>query len=259
MQREDKEYIPHSETNRDERTELEMSSPDSKSQEQKPNDSDDSRRNLLRAGLGVGVLFLIGGVGAVAKSLISPGAEPSATTAGLTTGSSVSSTQTISLPPPATSGFPVILVSNISNLQVGSVVTFNYPLQETPNILVKLGLKADGGVGPDNDIVAFSQICQHLGCIYAFLPEGSSPSCNSSYSASGPVGYCCCHGSVYDLVDAAKVTGGPAPRPVPQVILYFDSPTGNIYATGMTPPTIFGYDTGSSDVSNDLIGGTLVS
>ena len=41
--------------------------------------------------------------------------------------------------------------------------------------------------------------------------------------------------------------GGPAPRPLPQVILSFDSSTGNIYATGMTAPTIFGYDTGSND------------
>jgi len=229
------------------------------SQDPKPKDSDESRRNILKLGLGLGVVFLIGGIGAVAKSLVSPGAQPFATTSGQTTASSSASTsQTASLPPPATAGFPVILVSNISNLQVGSVVTFNYPLQETPNILVKLGLKADGGVGPDSDIVAFSQICQHLGCIYAFLADGSSPSCNNSYTASGPVGYCCCHGSVYDLVNAAKVIGGPAPRPVPQVILYFDSSTGNIYATGMTPPTIFGYDTGSNDVSNDLVGGTLV-
>lgn len=257
--KEDKEYIPDAETDGEERVGLAMSSPDNPKDE-KPEGSDESRRNLLRLGLGIGVVFLIGGVGAVAKSLVSPGPQPSATTATQTTASSSASTsQTVSLPPPAVSGFPVILVSNISDLQVGSVVTFNYPLQETPNILVKLGVKAEGGVGPDNDIVAFSQICQHLGCIYAFLPEGSSPSCDSSYSATGPVGYCCCHGSVYDLINAAKVIGGPAPRPVPQAILYFDSSTGNIYATGMTPPTIFGYDTGSNDVSNDLVGGTLVS
>jgi arsenite oxidase small subunit len=120
-------------------------------------------------------------------------------------------------------------------------------------------VQAEGGVGPDGDIVAYSQVCQHLGCIYAFIAPGSSPSCDSSYLASGPVGYCCCHGSVYDLANAAKVVGGPAPRPVPMVILSYDSATGNIYATGMTPPTIFGYDTGSNDVSDDLQGGTLVS
>jgi arsenite oxidase small subunit len=214
--------------------------------------SNDSRRNILKIGLGLSVLLAMGGVGAVAKTLISPGAQPtSASTQTVTSGSSA-------LPPPASPGFPVILVANVNSVQVDNPIPFNYPLQETPNLLVKLGQKAPGGVGPDGDIVAFSEVCQHLGCIWGFLATGSSPSCNSSYKAAGPVGYCCCHGSQYDLADAAKVIGGPAPRPVPQVILNFDSATGNIYATGMGPPTIFGYDTGSNDVSNDLVGGTLV-
>jgi arsenite oxidase small subunit len=232
-----------------------MSAPDI-SGNQKSEDSDVSRRNLIKVGLGVGVILLVGGVGAVAKSLVQPSAAPptATTTSSASTGVSKSST----LPPPATPGFPVILVANLSNVSEGTAIEFNYPLQETPNILVKIGQKADGGVGPDNDIVAFSQICQHLGCPYAFIPPGSSPKCNSSYKSTGPVGYCCCHGSAYDLVNAGKVIGGPAPRPVPQVILNFDPATGNIYATGMTPPTIFGYDTGSNDVSQDLVGGTPV-
>ncbi len=70
------------------------------------------------------------------------------------------------------------------------------------------------------------------------------------------MGYCCCHGSQYDLLNGAAVIGGPAPRPVPSVILEVDS-SGNIYATGMNPPTIFGHNTGSSDVSADLQGGNL--
>jgi arsenite oxidase small subunit len=227
-----------------------------KSEKNEPkDDSDESRRNLLKVGLGIGAVIVIGGVAAVAKTLINPGAQLAAPTTQTTTSGTTSSS---TLPPPATPGFPVIKIANLSDLEVGSPITFNYPLEETPNILVKLGQKAEGGVGPDNDIVAFSQVCQHLGCIYAFLGSGSSPTCNSSYKASGPVGYCCCHGSIYDLVNGAKVIGGPAPRPEPQVILSFDSSTGNIYATGMTPPTIFGYNTGSNDVSRDLQGGTLV-
>jgi arsenite oxidase small subunit len=147
----------------------------------------------------------------------------------------------------------------VSDLAGGKSVTFNYPLEETPNLLVKLGVKAQGGVGPDGDIVAFSQICQHLGCIYGFVAQGESPSCDSSYTASGPVGYCCCHGTAYDLVNGAKVIAGPAPRPAPQVILEYDTTQGDIYAVGMLPPTIFGHSTGSDNVLDDLQGGTLVS
>jgi arsenite oxidase small subunit len=150
------------------------------------------------------------------------------------------------------------MIANISDLVVSTPVSFNYPLEETPNILVKLGVKASGGVGPDGDIVAFSVVCQHLGCITAFLPTGTGPACDNSYKAPGPEGYCCCHGSIYDLVNGAAVIGGPAPRPVPQVMLSIDS-SGDIYAIGMGPPTIFGHDTGSSNVLEDLQGGTLVS
>jgi len=150
------------------------------------------------------------------------------------------------------------MIANVSDLVVSKPISFNYPLEETPNILVKLGVKAAGGVGPDGDIVAYSVVCQHLGCIFGFVPKGTAPACESDYTAAGPIGYCCCHGTVYDLTDGAKVTDGPAPRPVPQVILSVDA-SDDIYAIGMTPPAIFGHGTGSSDVLNDLKGGTVVS
>jgi len=226
--------------------------------------SDESRRNLLKVGLGVSAALVIGGAASITRTLINPGIPETISTSQTTnttanTSGSQSASQSGFVPPPAVPNFPVILVANLSDLQVGVPVDFNYPLEETPNILVKLGVKAVGGVGPDGDIVAFSQVCQHLGCIYGFVDAGSSPICDSSYKAAGPVGYCCCHGSIYDLANAAKVLGGPALRPQPQVILYFDSNTGNIFATGMSAPTIFGYNTGSNDVSSDLQGGTLVS
>ena len=237
-----------------------MTSDNTKRDEKRPannnDDSDESRRNLLKAGLAISAVLVVGGVGAIGRSLLNPGVAETAPTSSSTTRTSQSTSE--ALPPPASSAFPVIKIANLSDLEAGSPVTFNYPLEETPNILVKLGQEAQGGVGPDGDIVAFSMICQHLGCIWGFVGSGSSPTCNASYKAAGPVGYCCCHGSIYDLDNGAKVIGGPAPRPAPQVILYLDSPTGDIFATGMTPPTIFGYDTGSSDVSGDLQGGTLV-
>lgn len=239
-----------------------MSSETPENSSEKPRgESDESRRNLLKIGLGLGAVLVVGGIGAVAKTLISPGSQPTGpTTETQSTTSASSTSQTAStLPPPASPGFPVIKVTNLSDLKVGNPLSFNYPLNETPNFLIKLGEKAEGGVGPDGDIVAFSAICQHLGCVWGFVDAGSSPKCDNTYKASTPVGYCCCHGSAYELDSGAKVISGPAPRPVPQVILNYDSSSGDIYATGMTPPTIFGFDTGSSDVSHDLQGGTLVS
>jgi len=242
---------------------------------------ENSRRNFLKISLTLGVVLAGLGTASVLRSVVSPSealpAEviPTKTETQIATvtvtstigtlpgseSSTESPTSESSITTSSTSSgpFPTIKVANVSNLTGGKTVTFNYPLEETPNLLVKLGEKAENGVGPDGDIVAFSQICQHLGCIYGFVVAGASPGCDNTYKASGPVGYCCCHGSAYDLANGAKVLGGPAPRPVPQVMLSYDDSTGDIYATGMSPPTIFGYHTGSDNVLYDLQGGTPVS
>ena len=193
------------------------------------------RREFLKIAVVASGLLAAGAAGSVARSLISPSPP--------TTG--------------APTTFPRVKVANLSDLSTGAPVVFNYPLDTEPNVLVKLGQPATNGIGPDGDIVAFSLICQHLGCIWGFLPTGTSPPCNMAYKASEPVGYCCCHGSQFDLTNAARVIGGPSPRPQPQVTLELDA-SGAIYATGMGAPTIFGHDTGSSDVTADLQGGNPV-
>jgi len=245
---------------------------------------DTGRRNFLKAGLSLAVVLVVFGIAAVARTLISPPNPPQAqevqppappqttTVTSTATETVVSRSGTVSVvsatsstssstasSSTSTSPFPRYLVANISNVTEDQPIFFNYPLEETPSVLVKLGVAGAGGVGPDNDIVAFSQVCQHLGCDVAPLAKGGSPACDSSYKAPTPEAYCCCHGTVYDLTNAAKVTSGPSPRPLPQVTLEFDSSTGNIYAVGMGPPTIFGYHTGSGDVLYDLQGGTPVS
>jgi arsenite oxidase small subunit len=198
----------------------------------------ETRRNFLKLIMTFSGLLVIGGVAAVAKSITNP----------------AQGTKT----PSGTKSFPRVKVAQLADLSTNKPVVFAYPLDNEPNILVKLGQKADGGVGPDGDLVAFSGVCQHLGCIYAFQAPGTSPECNASYSATGPEGYCCCHGSVFDFLHSAKVISGPSPRPQPQVLLEVDE-SGNVYATGMTPPTVFGHNTGSNDVSSDLEGGNPVS
>jgi arsenite oxidase small subunit len=220
------------------------------------------RRRFLRMSLALGLVLAAGGIAAVAGSLFSPltpspGPPPPSTetvtqTVTVGSGTSTGTESSSESSSAASSPFPRTRIANISDLSGGVTVSFNYPLADEPNLLAKLGKAVEGGVGPDGDIVAFSVVCQHLGCIIGYVPAGGSPQCDSSYSATDPVAYCCCHGSVYDLTNGAKVISGPAPRPLPQVTLEFDSPTGDIYAIGMGPPTIFGHDTGSNDVLNDL-------
>jgi arsenite oxidase small subunit len=204
-----------------------MSSPNEKNEETSTErEVDVSRRDFLKVAMTLSAIMAVGGIGTVLKSISNP--APPATT-------------------PLT--FPRIQVATTSSLSTNSPVYFYYPLDDEPNFLVKLNQKAAGGVGPNQDIVAFSQICQHLGCNLAYNATGYN---------GGPAGVCPCHGSIFDLLNSASVASGPSPRPLPQVQLDVDS-SGNIFATGMGPPTIFGHSTGSNDVSNDLNGGNLVT
>jgi len=160
--------------------------------------------------------------------------------------------------------WPRVKLVNVASLQSLKPIKFNYPLVNTPNFLVKLGVKADDGAGPNADIVAYSGICQHLGCYYEFQPPGSSPACNPSFKTPVAEGYCCCHGGQYDFVHRAKVIGGPPPTSVPAVRLEYDEATGDLYAVGMGPPTIFGHGPpGTTDPSlllkYDLGGGEIVT
>jgi arsenite oxidase small subunit len=212
--------------------------------EKKAEKVDNERRNFLKTTVVASAIVAVVGAAAVVKSI-----NTAETTSALT--------------------FPTIQVVDANTGQVANVNTltpnvpllFYYPLEQIePNILVKLGQKAANGIGPDGDIVAFSDVCQHLGCYPGYVPVGGSPTCNSGYTATVPMFYCCCHGSKYDLTnDAAVIQPSPAPRAVPRVILDVDD-EGNIYATGMGPPTIFGHGTpGSTDVTADLQGGTVVA
>jgi len=211
------------------------------SESNKDDKTDQARRSFLKTTVVASAVIAIGGVAAVAKPFLLPSAGSNA------------------------GGFPKVQIvdSNNNNITVSSLqlnvpVFFNYPLSTEPNMLVKLGVPAANGIGPDGDIVAFSDLCQHLGCNPGFVAKGQSPSFAQSYVAPGPEMYCPCHGSKYDLLNDAAVINGPTPRPVPRVILQTDE-EGNIFAVGMTPPTIFGHGTaGSSDVSADLQGGTVV-
>ena len=108
--------------------------------------SNKSRRDFLKSALAFSVVLVVAGIAAVTRSLWDPPTQLAPETSGGST-------------PP--SSFPRVKVANTSDLKVNQPITFNYPLDSEPNIIVRLGKKAQNGVGPDGDIVAFSEICQH--------------------------------------------------------------------------------------------------
>jgi Rieske Fe-S protein len=83
-------------------------------------------------------------------------------------------------------------------------------IRKIPGFIVKL---------PTGDVVAYSRICPHLGCIFNFVKEPADVAKNYNYKAPDkpedqhPYFACPCHLSVYDIANAGKVVSGPAPRP----------------------------------------------
>ncbi len=117
--------------------------------------------------------------------------------------------------------YPRLRIAALSDVREGQAISFDYPLQGQRSVLIKLGRPAAGGVGADGDIVAFSELCTHMGC-----PMGTL------YKAEhGILGPCACHFTTFDLTHRGMVVIGQATENLPQVVLEIEG--GEVYATGM--------------------------
>jgi Rieske Fe-S protein len=211
-----------------------------------PGEVDETKRNVLKLLVAAGVVGAAGG-GLVAGSL--QYAQPP--TVGLATFPRV---QLLDL-----DGTPLTVtkVEKEYNVTTPDVLTFNYPLRNEPNFLINLA-PAPGssggasnvlnGVGTQSSIVAFSAICQHLGCpapAIHYYPPGMCPQTPGGRSFYI---HCTCHGSTYDVTNGASNLTGPAVLPLPQVILEWDQTDDTVYAVSEVGPPVNGHlDTLSGD------------
>jgi arsenite oxidase small subunit len=123
--------------------------------------------------------------------------------------------------------YPRHRVIALNRLRVNRPVNFSYPLQAQPSVLLDQGHAVPGGVGPKKSIVAFSTLCQHMGCPVA-------------YSASQRELVCPCHQTRYDAERQAAIVQGVATRALPRVLL--EVRNGAVYAVGVDG-LIYGYRT----------------
>lgn len=96
-------------------------------------------------------------------------------------------------------------------------VQYNAAGNETrkiPGYIVKL---------PSGEIVAYSRICPHLGCVFRYVEDPAICERDFNYKPNGPVFACPCHLSVYDIEHGAKVVSGPAPSPPHKFVLKEDT------------------------------------
>ncbi len=71
----------------------------------------------------------------------------------------------------AEAAYPRARIIDLDRLRVNRPVVFRYPLRAQPNVLLDLGGPVPAGVGPNRSIVAFSTLCQHMGCAVTYQRE----------------------------------------------------------------------------------------
>ncbi|MCH8998860.1 MAG: arsenate reductase (azurin) small subunit [Proteobacteria bacterium] len=125
--------------------------------------------------------------------------------------------------PAAVATYPRKLVGKLSELEVDQPLDFNYPDEElySESLVIKLGQRAGGGIGPEEDVVAFNYTCTHQG----------GPMQGTYQSADKVLGPCPLHLTTYDLTRHGILVSGQAYQSLPQVLLELDG--DDIYAVGI--------------------------
>ncbi len=145
-------------------------------------------------------------------------------------GSSAAAATTVFLSIPGMTGkaaaqmttYPKKKIGRLSRLKVDTPIPFSYPDSgaNSLNLMIKLGEAAGGGIGPKQDVVAFSILCTHMGGPVA-----------SYLKIDKVLGPCPFHQTTFDLTKHGMVISGHATESLPQVMLELKG--DDIYAVGM--------------------------
>ncbi len=115
--------------------------------------------------------------------------------------------------------YPSNRLANVSDLKPNVPLQVAYPDAEAPGVLLKLGAKVPGGVGPDGDIVGFTTTCPHKGFPLVYNSSDRTLNCSGHYSR-------------FDCENGGQEIWGHATQNLPQYQLRVDA-KGDIYAEGV--------------------------
>ena len=114
--------------------------------------------------------------------------------------------------------YPRSRIASVSELEPNKPVDFEYPLAGQQSVLLDIGEEVPGGVGDNGSIVAYSVLCQHMGCPVGYRPAEKDFLCG-------------CHQSRYDPARECVVVQGVAQRSLPRIALEVDG--DEIFAVGV--------------------------
>ncbi len=121
---------------------------------------------------------------------------------------------------PALEPRKVATLEQVKELEPGQALTFHYPTEDDPCLLVRL--PDQGGACR---YAAYDQRCTHLSC--GVIPDPHAPDQL----------LCPCHHGHFDCATGRPVAGPPR-RPLPVIELAPPTPEGDIWATGVKERTV---------------------
>ena len=116
--------------------------------------------------------------------------------------------------------YPQTTIGNTSDLAINEALSFNYPDSDSPCAMIRMGQEVPGGVGPDKDIVAYSVLCNHMGCPLIYAPQTRTFKCP-------------CHFSIFDTEKAGQMVTGQATEDLPRILLSYNPDSGDVQAVGV--------------------------
>jgi arsenite oxidase small subunit len=116
--------------------------------------------------------------------------------------------------------YPRELIAMFSELEINQPLYFNYPDNRSPCVVIRRGREVKGGVGPTNDVVAYSTQCTHMGCPV-------------SYDQASETFKCPCHYSIFDPDNTGQMVIGQATENLPRIILEYDQAEDALFAVSI--------------------------
>jgi arsenite oxidase small subunit len=122
-------------------------------------------------------------------------------------------------PAPARVSYPDVRLANLKDLKPNEPLQIAYPDRDSPGVLLKLGQRVEGGIGPDGDVVAFSTLCPHRGFPLVYGATDKTLNCPGHYAR-------------FDCEKGGQEIFGHAAQNLAQFRLRLE-PSGDLYAEGV--------------------------
>jgi arsenite oxidase small subunit len=125
----------------------------------------------------------------------------------------------MSAPVSPAAAYPNVTVVRAKAMKSHEPIAFRYPDADSPCAAIKLGSPVAGGVGPEQDTVAYSTICTHMGCPLQYNGSGAFK--------------CRCHYSQFDIEKQGQMICGQATENLPRITLEYNAQTDTVSAVGI--------------------------